>query len=283
MDIRCLERKDIPQALALCSQVGWNHTEADWLRVMALQPQGCIGGYVGGVLMATCTVVGFGPVGWVGVFLVDESLRGKGEGQRLFAAMLEAADRLGIRTLGLDSSDAGRPIYLKFGFQMTAVGNELWGGPNGGGRLHPDVTPLEERDWDSLMALDRGAVDADRARQLRLLSAEPGAAACVVRRQGGVEGFGFSRPGKLSGVIGPVVADSFDSARILIESLVAARRERDGERGVSLAVLEQSALKEWLAGNGFQLRRRNIRMCRPAARPVFGGDRTFVSTALGMG
>jgi GNAT superfamily N-acetyltransferase len=114
LEIKTFDRKDIPAALGLCAQANWNHVAADWERCLTLNPDACLGGFEGAVLKATCTMTPFGKVGWIGTFLVDQALRGKGCGKLIFGAMLETARRQGIECLGLDSSDAGRPIYLKY-------------------------------------------------------------------------------------------------------------------------------------------------------------------------
>jgi len=96
LEIKTFNREDIPAALGLCAQVNWNHVAADWERCLTLNPDACLGGFEGGELKATCTLTPFGTVGWVGTFLVDGTLRGKGYGKQIFQAMLETARRQGI-------------------------------------------------------------------------------------------------------------------------------------------------------------------------------------------
>jgi GNAT superfamily N-acetyltransferase len=285
LEIRTFGRADIPEALALCAQVNWNHLAADWERCLALNPEACLGGFEGGVLRATCTLTPFGAVGWVGTFLVDQALRGQGCGKAIFEAMLQVARRQGLERLGLDSSDAGRPIYLKYGVQMTTEGVELWTGPAGGGDGDsPGVArPLADTDWEALLAFDRASVQVARERQLRLLAAEPGVTARVIVEDGSPCAFGFSRPGRLTGSIGPVVARDSRSAIRIVRALMADRRKLDGEKAVGLAILDRPELRAWLQENGFQMRRRNIRMFLPAPVPVLSGPQAFVATGLGMG
>lgn len=284
LEIRTFEREDIPAALALCAQVNWNHLAADWERCLALNPEACLGGFEGGELKATCTLTPFGSIGWVGTFLVDQSLRGKGFGKAVFEALLKTARRQGIMRLGLDSSDAGRPIYLKYGFQMTPQGVELWTGPAGGDHESLAVArPLAAADWDALLAFDRNCVQVSRERQLRLLAAEAGVSARVMEERDGLCAFGFSRPGRLTGTIGPVVACDARSASRMVSALMADRRKFDGDKAVGLAVLEQPDLRAWLLGRGFQMRRRNLRMFLPGPCDALSGPRAFVATGLGMG
>ena len=284
MEIKPFGHRDIPAALNLCAQVNWNHLEADWNRCLALNPDACLGGFEDGALKATCTLTPFGTIGWVGTFLVDQSLRGKGHGKRLFEAMLETARKQGIACLGLDSSDAGRPIYLQYGFQMTGEGIELWTWPtNGDADPHEAARPLQDSDWASLLAFDQARVQVPRAQQLRMLAGEPGTSVRVIMTNGTLCGFGFSRPGRLSGAIGPVVARDTPTACRIVSALLADRAHLDGAKAVALAIPDNDPFKAWLAGLGFQMRRRNIRMFRPEIRSILSGPSVFATTGLGMG
>jgi len=283
LEIRNFTKDHIDAALRLCNQVGWNHLSADWQRCIDLNPEGCIGGFINGELMATTTVNRFQDFGWVGTFLVDESLRGKGYGKQMFEAVIAYAQGQGIKHLGLDSTDAGRPIYLKYGFVLSDVGNEMWSGLNGGPD-DPDCAPLSEVHLNEVLALDRKRTGIDRFAQLRHLFSEPGAAGRVLVRQGQIIAFGFSRPGRLAGGIGPVVANHASHAMKVITALCAARREIDGDRAITLAVLDNDSLKLALKNNGFQMRRRLIRMFRPERQTLVPpGTGAYISTGLGMG
>lgn len=56
MEIRHLTTADVPAALELVKQAGWNQVSADWHRLLDLEPDGCFGGYVDGDLVATTTL-----------------------------------------------------------------------------------------------------------------------------------------------------------------------------------------------------------------------------------
>jgi GNAT superfamily N-acetyltransferase len=281
--IKTFGHADIPAALRLCEQANWNHLAADWARARTLTPDACLGGFEHGEMKATCTLTPFGTVGWVGTFLVDQTLRGKGYGKRMFEAILEAARKQGIACLGLDSSDAGRPIYRQYGFQMTDQGIELWTGPVGGAEPQEAARPLQAMDWTSLLALDEACVSVSRERQLRVLAGESGASARVIVEAGHVCAFGFSRPGRLSGAIGPVVARDARQACQIVSALIADRARLDGAKAVGLAVPDHAPFSAWLTERGFIMRRRNIRMFRPEPRAILSGPSVFAATGLGMG
>jgi GNAT superfamily N-acetyltransferase len=231
LEIKRFGTADIPAALRLCRQVNWNHVAADWERCLALNPAGCLGGFVEGQMRATCTLTTFGAWGWVGTFLVDEALRGQGCGKQIFGAMLQTAREQGVECLGLDASDAGRPIYLQCGFQMSPWEVELWAGPSAGAADGGETRRLCRFDWDRLLAFDRAATGVDRSRQLRALAEAAGGSVRVLEAAGGdVAAFGFARPGRLTGAIGPVVARELAGACAIVDALRADRRQLDGDR-----------------------------------------------------
>jgi GNAT superfamily N-acetyltransferase len=283
LEIKTLGHADIPAALRLCEQVNWNHLAADWARALTLNPDACLGGFEDGELKATCTLTSFGTVGWVGTFLVDQTLRGKGYGKKIFEAMLETAGKQGLACLGLDSSDAGRPIYRQYGFQMTGQAIELWTGPTSGSEPQEAARPLQVMDWTSLLALDEACVSVSREQQLRVLAGESGTSVQVIVEAGHVCAFGFSRPGRLTGAIGPVVAREARHAGQIVSALIADRARLDGAKAVGLAVPDHAPFSAWLAERGFIMRRRNIRMFRPEPRAILSGPSVFAATGLGMG
>jgi len=150
-------------------------------------------------------------------------------------------------------------------------------------RSAADARPLRSADWDSVLAFDRACVKVSRERQLRALAGEPGASARVISEEGELSAFGFSRPGRWTGAIGPVVARDASRACRVVAALMADRRLLDGEKPLGLAILGNAGFNAWLAGRGFQMRRRNIRMFWPEVRDVLCGPSVFVSTGLGMG
>ena len=303
MEIGLFSREHAQEALRLSTQVGWNHIEQDWLRTIELNPAGCVGGFIDGQLIATTTLSQFGDLGWVGTFLVDKDHQRRGLGSLMFDALMKRATALGIQWLALDSSEVGRPIYRRFGF-IEDEGIERWTGPallpvappskDSSPDAAPDQTaasaclfaePLTNAVWDRLLEFDRAQVNIDRRRQLMQLAGEPGAAGRLVCDRGEVTAFGLSRPGRLAGTIGPVVARDIESARRIVTALRADRARLDGaDRGIAIDLLDHDEFKQWMTSCGFVCRRRNIRMFHPARlRPVLTGPAVFAATSLGMG
>ena len=87
--IRDMTVADIPFGIRLKQQAGWNQVEADWRRLLGLQPDGCFVAELDGVPAGTVTTCRFGPVAWVAMMLVDESLRSRGIGRCLMKHALD--------------------------------------------------------------------------------------------------------------------------------------------------------------------------------------------------
>jgi hypothetical protein len=71
---------------------------------------------------------------------------------------------------------------------------------------------------------------------------------------------------------------------MIIDALLADRREIDGERGIAIDLLDNDAAKDIMTARGFTKLRRNIRMFVPlAGETVLTGPNVFAATGLGMG
>ena len=87
------------------AEAGWNQLAADWRRLLTLWPATCLAGCLGDRLVATATLALFGPVGWIGMILVEQSQRRQGYGGEILARSSAAAMRR-----GWTASDSTPPI-----------------------------------------------------------------------------------------------------------------------------------------------------------------------------
>jgi GNAT superfamily N-acetyltransferase len=169
--------------MTLSIAVGWNQVEADWERMLELEPDGCFAIEADGRVAASATVITYGrELAWIGMVLTLPEYRGRGFATQLMQRCLDYCDGVGVKTVKLDATDLGRPMYEKFGFVEEYV-VERWKGTLDGDRREFG------RDW----ALDREAFGADRRRL--------------------VERLGYSRPGRLASYAGPVVCRTVEEAR----------------------------------------------------------------------
>jgi GNAT superfamily N-acetyltransferase len=216
---------DIPAGMRLKEQAGWNQVEADWRRLLELQPDGGFVAEYEGSPVGTVTTCRFGGVAWVAMMLVDERFRGRGLGRLLMDHALADLDGRGVHSVRLDATPMGLPLYESLGFAVESSFLRYQG------KVPPPPMSSEpgavqaSTDLDGVAALDRDVTGTDRGRLLRRLAAEHPGSLRVVAGERGITGFLMSRPGAKARQIGPCIAD--ERAGLLLFS--DARRRHAGE------------------------------------------------------
>jgi GNAT superfamily N-acetyltransferase len=248
-------REDLGDGLRLSTQAGWNQLAADWKRVLDLCPDGVFAGRLDGRVVATASVAAIGTkIRWIGLILVDESVRGRGYGSLMMDHCLDQARRTGDEIVGLDASDLGRPVYLKKGFVDVAP-IDRWAGTLTAGGDPRDVSQIGLESFDQLAELDRKACGVDRSPLLRNLLSDP-EVVCVAYHGKGMEGFAFLLPGRTSPHIGPVVAG--DGA--VLNDLLGALTRHLKAKSVFVDALRTPANSYALERSGLTIARRLTRM-----------------------
>src|ERR1044071_3922763 len=170
MQIRLLFESDIPSAMRLKEAAGWNQTEADWRRLLRLEPNGCFGAIKDGRLVGTTTTTIYGELAWIGMVLVQPQERGQGIAAALMKVALDYLNGK-VETIKLDATSLGQPVYEKFGFQVESE-IERWAGSSTGPEAQ---VVMDHGAVQDLLSLDRIAFNADRSKLLESLVAD----ACV--------------------------------------------------------------------------------------------------------
>ena len=246
---RLLSASDIPAAVELSAQAGWNQTAEDWRMLLDLAPEGCLAMEVDGELAATTTLLCYGRrLAWIGMVLTKLQYRGRGLARRLMTQALAQADQLGIETVKLDATDQGAPLYGKLGFRSEQT-VERWSRPGSvnAPELRSNAHPSEE--W---RGADLQAFGADRSQLLESLA----------RRNPPFSVSGsylFTRPGRQTAYLGPCVCDTPETARTLIERAL----ETAASSGWSWDLLPQNTSAVAIAQDlAFAPKRRLLRMVR---------------------
>lgn len=246
--IRQLREEDIPFAQTIRELAKWNQTDEDWLRLLEWEPEGCFLIEYEGKPAGTTTTTCYGTdLAWIGMVLVHPDFRQLG----LATAMLEHGIRYlreerSVRCIKLDATLAGQRVYKKFGFQSEY---ELarWEGRTTYG---PSVVEVGF-DLARLAELDRAAFGADRLDFLTKLAADSRFI------EEGSHGYGMMRRGTHAKYLGPVVADSPEAGKMLVETLL----ECPDKHPVYWDIPEDNVAAEKVAESlGFEKRRQLIRM-----------------------
>jgi predicted N-acetyltransferase YhbS len=249
---------DLPLGLSLCREAGWNQTEADWRRFLALEPTGCFVAEAAGEPGGTVTTCVFGSVAWIAMVLVAERLRGQGVGTALLRHALAYLDARGVATVRLDATSLGQPLYERLGF-LPEYRVTRWGGVPPVDQATTEVLPYGTEHLPGMTALDREATGTDRGKLLARLTEELPAATWCTLDQGEVTGYVVTRPGANAAQIGPCVARNEAEGRALLNQALAARA---GEPVIVDVPADHAAATALVQAAGLTPQRDFVRMYR---------------------
>ncbi len=269
-----LGEADLPGALALSAEAGWNQVAEDWRLFLR---HGAVHGLRGadGAWQATGAVLPYGPFGWISMVLVTAAARGRGLGTAVLReamAVLAAAGQVAF----LDATPAGERIYRPLGFRPVLPLMRWRGEAQDAAALPAGLRPVEAADLPALAALDAAAFGAPRSAILADLHRRAPDAALML-----ADGTGFilARPGRQATQLGPLVAEDEATAARLLDGALGQ------VRGPVLLDLPQrwSGLAASLAGRGFREERPYLRMAL-GRESGFGDEaRTFLIAGPELG
>jgi ribosomal protein S18 acetylase RimI-like enzyme len=229
-ETRPMTADEIETAVQWAAAEGWNPGLDDAACFSAQDPEGFIGGYLDGRMVASISVVNYGEtLAFLGFYIVHPDYRGKGLGYALWQAGIAHA---GKRLIGLDGVPAEQENYKRSGF-VFAYRNVRFGGMLEvvSGLVPPldvatePVSVLSEE----IEAFDRALFPADRQAFLAAWLRGEGHIARVARRRGAVVGLGVARPCRSGWKIGPLFADDTGIAEALLDDLLETIGKETGE------------------------------------------------------
>jgi len=125
--IRRLAEQDVDRAIVLTDLEEWGYTRADFLRLLALSPDGCFAAEADGSLAGLLSTTEYGPIAFLGAVIVSPELRGKGLGDAMMRAALDYLDGRGVETVVLNAYMNVVPFYERLGFRGEYE-NVRWSG-----------------------------------------------------------------------------------------------------------------------------------------------------------
>lgn len=240
LSIRLMTPADIPLGMRLKEIAGWNQTDADWRRHLALEPEGCFVASSDGTPAATLATTVFGgdassdkiathSSAWIAMVLTDPDFRRRGLANALLERSLEYCDERGATTVWLDATEMGRPVYEKLGF-ATTFGLTRWRGTPRADAMPTSEIAIRAMTAEDLAGgevddLDLAATGAARLRLLTALRDEWPEAALVAMRDPhevtAILGLGLARRGSRATQVGPVIARTESVGRELLAAALA--------------------------------------------------------------
>jgi GNAT superfamily N-acetyltransferase len=257
--IRQMRAVDLDQAFGLSLNESWNQTMNDWKLLFDNPENVCIVAEKDNMVVGTATALNHeNKIAWIGMVLVDKSLRGQGAGKMLLENIINRLEH--VESVKLDATPAGEPLYRKLGFiaehkifRMTAdclnYSSDL------GHSVEPDN--IDKDNFSEVTKLDREIFGADRHYLLmNLLSKNPGRA-YYLKKENSPDGYVFGRAGSRFNYVGPVSALNKESAKELI---LKALKSLNGQN-IAIDILEDKVdLISWLESIGFVKQRHFVRM-----------------------
>lgn len=241
---RKFARKDLAAAHRLSADYGWPHRLEDWEFLHRLG--------AGHVAIAEGSVVGV-VLAWkhdarhasLGMVIVDPAMQGRGIGKRLMRLALH--DVAG-RSVTLNATLAGRPLYEKLGFKAVGEVEQHQGiarqVPAAALARGERLRPVGPGDASELAALAMQASGFSRGRVIRrLLEVGKGIA---LASGNDIIGFAILRRFGRGLAIGPVVAPDEACAKALVGHWVAMHPGKF----VRIDVVASGGLGAWLEGIG---------------------------------
>jgi GNAT superfamily N-acetyltransferase len=242
--VRRMTVEDVAPARELSRQQKWPHRTSDW-EFLFQNGSGFVADRDGKVVGTIMFWNNGADAATLGMVIVSPPCQGEGIGSRL---METALDVLGDRTVLLYSTDQGKPLYERFGFQTLGAVLQHQGTVKTVplAELRPDerVRPMGRNDRGSIEELDRLASGADRGALMSVILES--AKGVMFDSNGETVGFSLMRRFGRGFVVGPTIAPDAIAAKALISHWLGIR----SGRFCRLDVPEDSGLSAWLAERG---------------------------------
>ncbi|HPJ58736.1 MAG TPA: GNAT family N-acetyltransferase [Bacteroidales bacterium] len=250
---------DLPLALELSRQEGWNQTGKDWNFLLSNTQNKCVVVESGGRLAGTATALNYdNRVAWIGMVLINKELRGQGAGRLVFDHILgELKD---IESIKLDATPAGYPLYRRSGFEDELEICRMTNGSLTNLTIREPGSCIEkitEETLPEVIKYDEAVFGVNRTSLLNYFLDNYPDKCYLLRRDKKICAYMLGRDGIRYNYIGPVYAGKTADARLLISEALGSLKGK----AVALDIMkDKQELTEWLQSVGFSIQRCFVRM-----------------------
>lgn len=258
--LRQMHPSDMPDLMHLKTQAGWNQLEGDWNIFLKENPEGCFVAVHNGHVVGTAATVNYNnDISWIGMVLVSPDFRRMGIATKLLNASIESLS--GCSIIKLDATPEGRNVYRKLGFEDEFTLQRMTCdkvSAKFADTSFANIANMTAENIEEIDKLDSNVFGTSRLALLKtLIENNPETSLKSVDDKGSFTGFCLARQGCNYLQIGPLAADSAETAYKLISCLISKHREK-----VFLIDIPDihSSLHKQLAKIGFSIERPFIRM-----------------------
>ena len=140
-------------------------------RELELAPETCLVAISGGAIVGMVCAVQYDRLSYIGPMAVSPEFQGNGIGRLLFERLVETLESRGCWTMMLDATEAGEPLYRKFGFVEWARTLDM------GRKAGPGIVVLPAADdLGRILEIDETLFGANRAPVFKRFLEREGAA-----------------------------------------------------------------------------------------------------------
>lgn len=218
--IRNAERHELSTIIDWAAEEGWNPGLDDAAAFWAADPEGYHVLEEDGVLVAAVSLVRYrSNYAFLGFYMVRPEWRGQGLGWALWQSVLDKTNAL---TIGLDGVVAQQENYRKSGFSYAHANHRYGGTPHCPAVARPDIAVVDAALIDRVAACDIGFNPEPREAFIRAWVVQSNSRqglACVW--DGRIAGFGVIRACREGHKIGPLFAETEETADHLFQALAA--------------------------------------------------------------
>lgn len=212
-----MTRQEVDIAVEWASKEGWNPGLYDADCYYSADPNGFLVGLIYDEPIAAISAVKYGgSFGFMGFYIVKPEYRGKGYGIKIWNAAL---DYLKGVCIGLDGVVEQQKNYKKSGFNLAFRNIRYEGTGSGKTHLDKDVAELSSLPFDVTDTYSLPFFPANRSLFIKSWISQPECKALGIMNNDGLSGYGVIRRCRTGYKIGPLFADSFDSAETLFSAL----------------------------------------------------------------
>lgn len=275
--LRAMTPEDLAGAHALSREQQWPHREKDWERMLDLGA-GVVAERDGEIIGTTMWWIYGETHACLGMVIVSKSAQGQGIGRQLMDYALGA---LGSRSVLLNATEEGLPLYRKLGFQTLGSVYQHQGAAFSVpiAELIPNerVAPMKAGQVPDIVELDRASTGLDREKVVEYLCGYTHGV--VLDRDGEQAGYALFRRFGRGYAVGPTIAPDVGGAKALISHWLGS----NAGMFCRLDVPDDSGLSGWLDELGLPCVGRVTRMCRgtPPSREGAARIYSLINQALG--
>lgn len=256
--LRTFTKADISFGMQLKKQANWNQLSQDWEMILDASQGGNFVALRNGVPAGTVTTVTYSNrFSWIGMVLVDPTIRRSGIGKTLLLEAINFAKKSG--TVRLDATPEGKKLYDTLGFKDEFRLTRLQSIGKNFDSLSCTLKcqPMKASDLSEILKMDGPIFGADRKIILKHFLKNKPNLAWVYKSNKKIEGYCFGREGSTFTQIGALIANKQEIAEALFLHAIK------NETNTSFIIDTLDSQKSWnnfLKNIGFVKQRPFIRM-----------------------